>query len=191
MTDSGTVLIVDDETNIADTYARALSTEYSVQTTYSGERALETLDDDVDVVLLDRRMPSMSGDEVLSEIRERDVDCRVVMVTAVNPDTDVIAMSFDEYLVKPVRAEQLRKTVERMLARKEQDEQIQQMFATASKLATLEGKMCYEGLQDSEEYAALRAEFARMRENIEMPDTDDPYLEATIEKMEALLEETR
>jgi response regulator RpfG family c-di-GMP phosphodiesterase len=113
------------------------------------------------------------------------------MVTAVDPDVDVIAMEFDEYLVKPVQAEQLHKVVERMLARKEQDERIQEMFAVASKLATLEGKMGYEDLQNSEEYAQLREEFERMRDELDVPDTDDPYLNATVEKMEALLRETR
>lgn len=186
-----TVLVVEDEEDVADTYASVLSTEYDVETAYAGQEALSVLDDGVDVVLLDRRMPEMSGDEVLVRLRERDLDCRVVMVTAVDPDVDVVAMEFDDYLVKPVQADQLTAAVERMLARNEQDERIQEMFAIASKLATLEGKMGYEDLQHSEEYAELRDEFERMREEIEMPETDDPYLTATIEKMEALLRETR
>jgi two-component system response regulator AdeR len=191
MSETPTVLVVEDEEDVADTYARVLSSEYTVRTAYTGAAGLEALDEEVDVVLLDRRMPEMSGDEVLVAIRERDIDPRVVMVTAVDPDVDVIAMEFDEYLVKPVQADQLYDVVERMLARKEQDERIQEMFAVASKLATLEGKMGYEDLQNSEEYAHLREEFERMREELDVPETDDSYLDATVEKMEALLRETR
>jgi DNA-binding response OmpR family regulator len=36
-------------------------------------------------VLLDRRMPGLSGDNALNRIREREYDCRVAMVTAVDP----------------------------------------------------------------------------------------------------------
>jgi len=59
------------------------------------------IDETVDVVLLDRMMPGMSGQEVLAAIRERGLDCRVAMVTAVDADFDVIEMGFDEYLGKP------------------------------------------------------------------------------------------
>lgn len=192
MTEDATVLIVDDEEEVANTYSEALDGQYAVHTTYSGEQALETMDSTVDVVLLDRRMPGMSGDEVLEQMRTRDYDCRVVMVTAVEPDSDIIAMEFDEYLVKPVTATQLRDVVERMLAREKLDEQIRRIMTTGSRLATLEAKLDYEQLQDSEEYATLRDEFHELREKTELDDdSDDPYLEATIENIEALLRNTR
>ncbi len=46
----------------------------------------------------------MSGDEVLDTIAERGIDPAVVMVTAVDPDFDIVEMPFDEYLTKPVTA---------------------------------------------------------------------------------------
>lgn len=190
MTEDAIVLIVDDEEEVANTYFEALDGQYTVRTTYSGEQALETMDSTVDVVLLDRRMPGMSGDEVLEQMRTRGHDCRVVMVTAVEPDLDIIAMEFDEYLVKPVTATQLRDVVERMLVRKELTAQIEQMFSLASRLATLESKLDYEQLQESEEYDELRAEFNDLRENVTFPaGNHDPYLNATLEKLEALLDQ--
>ncbi|MFB6105679.1 MAG: response regulator, partial [Halobacteriaceae archaeon] len=60
-----TVVVVDDEEGIAEAYSYWLSDEYDVRTAQSGAGALETIDEDVDVVLLDRRMPDRSGDEVL------------------------------------------------------------------------------------------------------------------------------
>lgn len=192
MTADPNVLIVDDETGVVETYREALSQRYAVQTATAGSEALEKLDDAVDVVLLDRRMPGMTGDEVLGEIRDRGVDCRVVMVTAVEPDTDIIAMDFDEYLVKPVTNEQLMEVVERMLNRKNLDRQIQRIIRTGSRLATLEAKLDYHQLQESEEYAALREEFYDLRDgaNLEAAQ-EDPYLEAAVENIEALLRDTR
>ena len=80
------VLVVEDEPDLADLYATWLKIDYSVRTAYGGEEAVEQLDDEIDVVLLDRRMPGLSGDEVLTKIRERGIDCYVSMVTAVEPD---------------------------------------------------------------------------------------------------------
>jgi DNA-binding response OmpR family regulator len=182
------VLIVDDEQPVADSYSDHLREGYDVTVTYSGEAALKQIDPEVDVVLLDRRMPGISGDEVLREIKERDIDCRIVMVTAVDPDIDIVEMEFDEYLVKPVTGDQLRDVVDRMAARKSLDERIQLIFALASKLATLESKLTHEQLQESDEYAELRTEFDQLRDETDLPDAEeDPYFEAAVENVEALL----
>jgi len=182
------VLIVDDEQTVADSYSDHLEEGYELTVTYSGEAALEQIDSGVDVVLLDRRMPGISGDEVLREIKDRNIDCRIVMVTAVDPEIDIIEMDFDEYLVKPVTGDQLRDVVDRMAARKSLDEQLQRIFALASKLATLESKLTYEQLQESDEYTRLRTEFDQLRDDTDLPDAEeDPYFEAAVENVEALL----
>ncbi|ESS07881.1 MAG: response regulator containing CheY-like receiver, AAA-type ATPase, and DNA-binding domain protein [uncultured archaeon A07HN63] len=54
--DTPTVLVVDDESDVADLYAYRLEDAFSVRTAYSGEEAIETVDETVDVILLDRRM---------------------------------------------------------------------------------------------------------------------------------------
>jgi DNA-binding response OmpR family regulator len=98
------VLMVDDEQRVADAYALRLADVADVSVAYSGEAALTLLDEEPepDVVLLDRHMPSMSGDAVLERIRELGVDSRVIMVTAVDPGLDVLDLPFDDYLSKPV-----------------------------------------------------------------------------------------
>jgi DNA-binding response OmpR family regulator len=94
--ESAVVLVVDDEPDVADSYAAFLRDRYDVRTAYGGEPALAALDEDIDVVLLDRRMPDMFGDEVLESIRGRGFECRVAMITAVDPDVDIIDMEFDD-----------------------------------------------------------------------------------------------
>lgn len=186
-----TVLIVEDEQDLRETYRAALESEYEVRTASDGEAALETVDDAVDIVFLDRRMPGLSGDEVLHEVRDRGVDCRVVMVTAVDPDTDLLQMDFDEYLVKPVETDRLRSAVERMLARDAMEDQVREMFAVASKLATLESKLEISQQQRSERYQQLLEEFYALRDEIDLPSPeDDYYSESTLEKLQALLEAT-
>ena len=57
------VLIVGDETLLADSYAEWLDAEYAVPTAYAGEGALAALDDaPLDMVLLDRPLPNLSGE---------------------------------------------------------------------------------------------------------------------------------
>ncbi len=107
-----TALIVDDEKEVADAYALRLRGLCEIETVYSGRAALETVDDEeIDVVLLDRHMPSMSGDDVLAALADREYYGRVIMVTAIDPGFDVLDMPFDEYLCKPLDREDLRAAV--------------------------------------------------------------------------------
>lgn len=187
--DRPTVLIVDDEETVVDLYAEQLAVEYDVRTAYSGTEALETVDSTVDVVLLDRRMPDLSGDDVLSEMRNRDIDCRVVMVTAIKPYLDIVEMDFDDYLVKPVSEEVLRDAVERMVGRDALDERMQEILRIATKMATLESKMGVDELEASSEYAALERQFVELRSSVD--DTvieDDLYAEFATEKVESVFE---
>ncbi|MFB6091579.1 MAG: bacterio-opsin activator domain-containing protein [Haloquadratum sp.] len=132
------VLVVDDDRALADTCEYWLQDDYDVRVAYGGDQALELIDDAVDVVLLDRRMPDRSGDEVLEAIDERGYECRVAMMTAVDPDTDIVEMPFDDYLVKPVDEEGVRGAVEELLVRSEFDEELREYFALESTESVLE-----------------------------------------------------
>lgn len=168
-TEPVTVLVVDDEQGLSDLYAAWLDEvdAYRTRTAYDGEQALGRIDDTVDVVLLDRRMPDLSGDEVLETMRDQGYDCRVVMVTAVNPDFDVLELPFDEYVVKPLDEGDIRDIVERMLARTSYDEQLQRLYALTSKKATLVAEKSQQELEQSEEFAALEAELEDLQQSVD------------------------
>jgi len=155
VSDEATVLVVDDEEDIVDLYSAFLADEYDVMTATGGEAALSVVDDDVDVVVLDRRMPDRSGDEVLEAIRDRGYDCRVVMITAVDPDFDIVEMGFDDYLVKPVSKEDLIEIVETVHSRSEYEADVQEYYSLTSKKALLEAEKSERELENSEEYADL------------------------------------
>lgn len=188
--DNVVVLVIEDESEMIEMYRLYLE-EYDVRGAVGGKEGLEAIDDDVDVVLLDRRMPEMPGSEVLEEIRERGFDCRVVMVTAVDPDLDLLDMDFDEYLVKPVSRDDIQNAVERMLARTAFENRIQEMFSLASKLATLEMKLDIQQLEQSEQYQQLVEEFAAHREAAKQFDETQYYSDATLDKIRSILEEAQ
>jgi CheY-like chemotaxis protein len=159
-----TVLVVDDEPNVVEAYALWLDDEYDVRTAEGGPEALEAVDDTVDAVLLDRRMPEMSGDEVLTEMRERGLDVRVAMVTAVDPDFDIVDMAFDAYLTKPVTKPDLVETVEQLTSLSEYESGVREQFALAEKRAVLEMEMSEAELAASEEYAELTRKLEALEE---------------------------
>ncbi|WP_277555567.1 HalX domain-containing protein [Halobaculum limi] len=161
------VLVVEDEPDLADLYAAWLGVDYDVRTAYGGHDALDELSDDVDVILLDRRMPGLSGDEVLDEVRDRGIDARVAMVTAVEPDFDIVAMGFDDYLVKPVTRESLLQTVEGLYDRSQYDSRMQEFFAVSSKKAVLEAEKGRAALEESEEYQELERRAAELRKELD------------------------
>jgi two-component system response regulator AdeR len=164
--DQPSVLVVDDERRVADMYAEFLEGEYDTAVAYDGEEALEAVDPTVDVVLLDRRMPGRPGDEVLRELRRRGLDCPVAMVTAVEPDFDIIEMPFDDYLVKPASSETLQRTVGRLLLREELDEIEYELGSLRVKRNVLEAEMRDSQLEDSEEFARLEERIEELRRRL-------------------------
>ncbi|MFC7071564.1 HalX domain-containing protein [Halovenus rubra] len=177
MTDELTILVVDDEEDIADLYTTWLQMDHEVRTAYGGEKALEKADEDVDVVFLDRQMPDYAGDEVLERLRDRGLDCRVVMVTAVDPDFDILSMEFDDYLTKPVMRDDLADAVGTMRKRDEYDETLQEYYALAEKKATLEAEKTPSELQNSEEYQEMTERIEVLEEEADPTNAgfDDDY----------------
>lgn len=152
------VLIVDDEQVLADLYAAWLADVYEVRTAYDGEQALDKIDDTVDVVLLDRRMPGLSGDDVLTEIREREYTCHVAMITAVDPDIDIAELRFDDYATKPIKRDELEEVVQTLLQRSKYSNDIQRVLSLFAKKYTLEEELGQDELEASEEYQNLQQE---------------------------------
>ena len=182
-TDSATAvrtLVVDDEQEVADAYALRLRDHCDIETAYSGEAALSKLDGSVDVVLLDRRMPDLLGEDVLETIRDRGLDCRVAMVTAVDPDVDIIDMEFDDYVVKPVTREEVLETIERLLRVAEYERVLREYYRVTRKYAALSAADSVEvsGDPDFEELCDRRD---RLEEKLET--TAERFADADFERL--------
>ena len=163
-TEPATILVVDDEPDVADAYAAQLQDEFIVSTAYGGQEALDKIDDAVDVVLLDRRMPGISGDEVLAKIRDRELRIRVAMVTAVDPDFDIIEMPFDDYVIKPVSRDDLFETINRLLRSSEYEDRLRRYYALTAKHATLMANKPESELAESDQFRQLETELEEIRD---------------------------
>lgn len=132
------ILLVDDDPQILDLYSRMLAELGEISTAASAEAAITALDESIDVIVLDRRMPGESGDALLREIRRLGHDCGVIIVSAVEPAADIIDLSFQDYLVKPVTGAELKECIERVLALSARDIQMQRYLSLLARRRVLE-----------------------------------------------------
>ncbi|BDG59088.1 response regulator [Caldinitratiruptor microaerophilus] len=117
------ILVVDDEKNIRLMMQECLEQAgYQVDSAVDGEHALEKIAArGYDLVLLDLRLPGMSGMEVLRQARGRRPDQPVVMITAHGTiETAVEAMKLGavDYLQKPFTPDEIQAIVARVLSRR-------------------------------------------------------------------------
>ncbi|GII57370.1 DNA-binding response regulator [Planotetraspora thailandica] len=106
------VLIAEDERRLADSIAEGLRAEaLAVDVTYDGEAALERLFvHDYDVLILDRDLPLVHGDEVCRKLAGGDCAVRILMLTAACDVRERVAgltLGADDYLTKPFAFEEL------------------------------------------------------------------------------------
>jgi DNA-binding response OmpR family regulator len=153
-----TVLIVEDEKPLADLYAEILDADYDVVTAHSGTEALEVVDESVDAVLLDRKIPGPSGGEVLERLRNRGYDRPVAMITAVRPDWDIVEMGFDDYLRKPVDTGDLRDATERLEALGAIGPKTRDYIRQVITQSSLEGEKDASKLASSEKFEELKSD---------------------------------
>jgi len=170
-TSDTTVLVVEDEPEVGALFERMLS-EYDVQRAATGGEALAHLDDSTDVVLLDRRMPDISGDQVLEEIDARNIHCRIAMVTAVDPGFDVIDMGFDDYLSKPIRPDEIRETVERLRTLDEYEQTYRELSSKLVKKNILEVEKAQSELEESERFAQLQSRIEELEAELDEMKTE-------------------
>ena len=148
-------LVVDDEKEVADAYALRLRELCETETAYDGPTALSTLEDrEIDIVLLDRHMPGMSGDEVLEDLDDREFPGRVIMVTAIDPGFDVLGMPFDDYLCKPVERADIRAAVSQQCTILGY-ETLGEYFSAESKRSVIEAELPKEEREQHDRYGEV------------------------------------
>lgn len=106
------VLVVEDEVYLADAIRTGLRREsLAVDVVHDGEAALESLTvNDYDIVVLDRDIPRIHGDDVCTWISQNRPECRVLMLTAARTLRDTVdgfELGADDYLAKPFQFPEL------------------------------------------------------------------------------------
>ncbi|MFP6595941.1 MAG: sigma-54 dependent transcriptional regulator [Candidatus Hydrogenedentota bacterium] len=121
-----TILAIDDEESIRQSYRVILEGEYDLALAEDGDKGLEYLDKHhVDLILLDLTMPGKSGEEVLQILQDQGNTTPVIVVTATNSITTAVqAMKFGahDYIQKPFDVHDLLQNIERTL-HEERDKQ--------------------------------------------------------------------
>lgn len=100
------VLVVEDHTELADSITRVFRRQgLAVDTAYDGASALGLVEEvEYDVVVLDRDLPDVHGDEVCGELAAKGVRTKVLMLTAAASVADRVeglGLGADDYLAKP------------------------------------------------------------------------------------------
>ena len=100
------ILVVEDEPLLADAVAEGLRHDaHAVDVVYDGAAALERAQvNDYDVLVLDRDLPVVHGDEVCRQLAGRDTTARIIMLTAaadIDDRVEGLALGADDYLPKP------------------------------------------------------------------------------------------
>ena len=157
-----TILIVDDEADLAESYALRLDDHYETKIATSGGEALTKLGPDIDLVLLARRMPGMAGDEVIKRIDEWELEFQVILVSAIDPDTDIIDLPFDAYLTKSVSKDELLGAVERVFLKQRYEALVAEYNAAAETYDVLRDAYSRSELAGDEAFAALETRMAEL-----------------------------
>jgi DNA-binding response OmpR family regulator len=119
------ILLVEDEHKIANAVKQGFNQErYVVELAYDGDEGLAAaLNDEYDVIILDRMLPGMDGVEICKAVRAKGIQAPVLMLTAKSQIKDRVTglnAGADDYLVKPFSFEELLARV-RALLRRPQD----------------------------------------------------------------------
>jgi DNA-binding NtrC family response regulator len=133
--DAGAILVIDDEAGIRESLEVLLSLEgYTVTTAGEGTEGLRLLESgSFDLVLLDLALPGQSGLELLPQIKERQPELPVVMITAygtVDNVVDSIRAGAENFIQKPWDNEKLLADIRSAIARRRAEEENLQLKRT-------------------------------------------------------------
>ena len=117
------VMVVDDEMDFLETIIKRLKArKIEVTGAESGQKALEILAaQDIDVIILDVKMPGMDGIETLREIKKRKPMTEVIMLTchaSVESGIQGMQLGAFDYVMKPVALDELLEKMRQAYERK-------------------------------------------------------------------------
>ena len=117
------LLIVEDEKNLCDTIAKNLyGAGYEVDTSYDGDDALDCiLSEDYDLIVLDLNLPGTDGMDILKELRKKNEETKVIILSAKSQRADKVAgldAGANDYLEKPFHLQELEARIRSLTRRK-------------------------------------------------------------------------
>ena len=125
------ILIIDDDQSILTALRMTLEGKYLVSTAENGTQGLTLLrEQSPDLILLDIGLPDLSGMDLLRQIKDRDPNMVVIMVTAVHEVRSIVKalkLGAYDYLVKPIDGQEVKVTIHNALENKRLKDQIRRI----------------------------------------------------------------
>jgi DNA-binding response OmpR family regulator len=132
------ILVVDDEQNNRTVLVRGLELlGYAAESAENGIEAINHIQNTpTDVIVLDLKMPQMSGEKVLEWIRSENLDLAVIVLTAhatLESAIGAVKAGAVDYLLKPQKISEINEAIQRALKRRESALQKEQVVAAMEK----------------------------------------------------------
>ena len=113
------ILVLDDEKDACDLIERILSSAHTVNTFTEEQDAIDFAGHgDVDLAILDIKLKTMSGVDVLEKLKKHNPDLKAIMLTGyptVETARRSLTLGAHEYLVKPIDIDELEQKVKKVL----------------------------------------------------------------------------
>jgi len=174
MLNDTSILVTEDEDALRELYTMWLTNAgASVTEATNGDEALEAWDDSYDLVMLDRRMPpGMSGGDVLAEARQNGLTTPVMMLTAVEPEMDVLDMGFDDYLTKPVDQDNLLSIVRDLVQATEIRDEVREFASLGVKIHQLQKNHTADALRMHTEFQSIKRRYNELLETLSVAENE-------------------
>lgn len=118
------ILVVDDEVSLAKSLEKSLENEgYAVDVITDGktaQRRIEVSHDEYDLIILDLMLPEIDGFEICKNVREKDIEVPILVLTArfdINDRVNALDAGADDYMVKPFSLAELSARIRALLRR--------------------------------------------------------------------------
>jgi two-component system response regulator AtoC len=119
MKKKSTILVVDDENGVRESFNMVLKDDYHVLLAKTGQEAMDIFKkNSIDLILLDILLPDVNGLDLLAGLVETDPNSAIIMVTAVNEiqtAVQAIKLGAYEYIIKPFAVDEVLTVIRRAL----------------------------------------------------------------------------
>jgi DNA-binding response OmpR family regulator len=116
------ILIVDDDKSITTVFKMMLEEQgYNVHTVPSGKEAISLIEPSYDLVILDIKLPDITGDEVAKVMKERGMADSIVFMTGypeLGDCIDSLGVGIQEILIKPISPDEVLRVAKEALSQK-------------------------------------------------------------------------
>ena len=122
MNNKNTILVVDDERGVRQSFNMVLKNKYHVLLAGTGEKAVDILQkNSIDLILLDILLPDIDGIDLLKKFKKTEPNTEIIMITAVNDlrtAVKAIKLGAYEYIIKPFMVDEVLTLIRRALEKR-------------------------------------------------------------------------